>query len=135
MLKTYKNEFIYSNQELASEFRYRKPILNEKNLVIVVSQSGETADTLAALPEAKSQGVKTLGIVNVVASSIAHEADYVFYTLAGPEIAVATTKAYSAQLIAGYFLCLTWYRLCYQSGRKSEIEGNQLYPFGSLRGW
>ncbi len=94
--------------ELASEFRYRKPILNEKDLVIVVSQSGETADTLAALREAKSQGVKTLGIVNVVGSSIAREADYVFYTLAGPEIAVATTKAYSAQLIAGYVLSLAF---------------------------
>lgn len=90
--------------EVASEFRYRKPILNPHGLVIVVSQSGETADTLAALREAKEQGVKTLGIVNVVGSSIAREADSVFYTLAGPEISVATTKAYSAQLIAGYVL-------------------------------
>ena len=92
--------------EVASEFRYRKPILDKKGLVIVVSQSGETADTLAALREAKSQGVKTLGIVNVVGSSIAREADSVFYTLAGPEISVATTKAYSAQLIAGYILSI-----------------------------
>ena len=84
--------------ELASEFRYRKPILNKNDLVIVVSQSGETADTLAGLRLAKDQGVKTLGIVNVVGSSIAREADNVFYTMAGPEIAVATTKAYSAQL-------------------------------------
>ena len=90
--------------EVASEFRYRKPILDPQGLVIVVSQSGETADTLAALREAKDQGVKTLGIVNVVGSSIAREADSVFYTLAGPEISVATTKAYSAQLIAGYVL-------------------------------
>ena len=92
--------------EVASEFRYRKPILDKNGLVIVVSQSGETADTLAALREAKNQGVKTLGIVNVVGSSIAREADHVFYTLAGPEIAVATTKAYSAQLIAGYILSI-----------------------------
>lgn len=90
--------------EVASEFRYRKPILDPHGLVIVVSQSGETADTLAALREAEEQGVKTLGIVNVVGSSIAREADSVFYTLAGPEISVATTKAYSAQLIAGYVL-------------------------------
>ena len=92
--------------EVASEFRYRRPILDKNGLVIVVSQSGETADTLAALREAKNQGVKTLGIVNVVGSSIAREADHVFYTLAGPEIAVATTKAYSAQLIAGYILSI-----------------------------
>ena len=92
--------------EVASEFRYRRPILDKNGLVIVVSQSGETADTLAALREAKSQGVKTLGIVNVVGSSIAREADSVFYTLAGPEISVATTKAYSAQLIAGYVLSI-----------------------------
>lgn len=92
--------------ELASEFRYRKPILDKNGLVVLVSQSGETADTLAALREAKSQGVKTLGIVNVVGSSIAREADNVFYTLAGPEISVATTKAYSAQLIAGYALSI-----------------------------
>ena len=92
--------------EVASEFRYRKPILDKNGLVIVVSQSGETADTLAALREAKNQGVKTLGIVNVVGSSIAREADHVFYTMAGPEIAVATTKAYSAQLIAGYVLSI-----------------------------
>ena len=89
---------------LASEFRYCDPIVGERDLVIVISQSGETADTLAALREAKEQGVKTLGIVNVVGSSIAREADSVFYTLAGPEISVATTKAYSAQLIAGYVL-------------------------------
>ena len=92
--------------DLASEFRYRKPLLDPKGLVVIVSQSGETADSLAALREAKSRGVKTLAIVNVVGSSIAREADAVFYTLAGPEIAVATTKAYSTQLIAGYVLAL-----------------------------
>ena len=92
--------------DLASEFRYRKPILGGNDLVILISQSGETADTLAALREAKAQGVRTLAIVNVVGSSIAREADSVFYTLAGPEIAVATTKAYSAQLAAGYLLAV-----------------------------
>ena len=97
--------------ELASEFRYRRPILNKNDLVIVVSQSGETADTLAGLRLAKEQGVKTLGIVNVVGSSIAREADNVFYTLAGPEIAVATTKAYSAQLISGYMLSIEFARV------------------------
>ena len=92
--------------ELASEFRYRKPLLDKNGLVIVISQSGETADSLAALREAKDRGVKTLGIVNVVGSSIAREADSVFYTLAGPEIAVATTKAYSCQLVCSYLLSL-----------------------------
>ncbi|MDE7105204.1 MAG: glutamine--fructose-6-phosphate transaminase (isomerizing) [Ruminococcus sp.] len=92
--------------ELASEFRYRKMKLSENSLVIVISQSGETADSLAALRMAKDNGVKTLGIVNVVGSSIAREADNVFYTLAGPEISVATTKAYSTQLIAGYLLAM-----------------------------
>lgn len=90
--------------ELASEFRYRRPILDPNGLVIIISQSGETADSLAALREAKDLGIKTLAIVNVVGSSIAREADLVFYTLAGPEIAVATTKAYSTQLVAGYIL-------------------------------
>ena len=102
--------------ELASEFRYRKMTLNKKSLVIVISQSGETADTLAALREAKDQGIKTLGIVNVVGSSIAREADNVFYTLAGPEISVATTKAYSCQLAAGYLLALQFAKA------RNEIE-------------
>lgn len=92
--------------DLASEFRYRDPILEEGTLLIVVSQSGETADTLAALREAQEKGVKVLGIVNVVGSSIAREADNVMYTWAGPEIAVATTKAYSAQLISLYLLAM-----------------------------
>ena len=92
--------------ELASEFRYRNPIIDKDALVIIISQSGETADSLAALSEAKSRGIKTLGIVNVVGSSIAREADNVFYTLAGPEISVATTKAYSTQLIASYILAI-----------------------------
>ncbi len=98
--------------ELASEFRYRKPVLStEDTLVIVISQSGETADSLAALREAKELGAKTLAIVNVVGSSIAREADYVFYTMAGPEIAVATTKAYSAQLIAIYAIAAEFARI------------------------
>lgn len=92
--------------ELASEFRYRKPLLDKDGLVIIVSQSGETADSLAALREAKKRGIKTLAVVNVVGSSIAREADKVFYTLAGPEISVATTKAYSTQLIAAYILAI-----------------------------
>lgn len=92
--------------ELASEFRYRNPILSPKGLVVVISQSGETADSLAALREAKERGNKTLAIINVVGSSISREADYVYYTMAGPEIAVATTKAYSTQLIACYMLAI-----------------------------
>ena len=92
--------------ELGSEFRYRNPLLDPKGLVIVISQSGETADSLAALRESKEKGVRTMAIVNVVGSSIAREADSVFYTLAGPEIAVATTKAYSTQLMATYVLAL-----------------------------
>jgi len=92
--------------ELASEFRYRRPLLDKNELVIIISQSGETADSLAALRESKELGIKTLGIVNVVGSSIAREADSIFYTMAGPEIAVATTKAYSAQLIACDLLAL-----------------------------
>ena len=105
--------------ELASEFRYRKMTLNRKSLVIVISQSGETADTLAALREAKEQGIKTLGIVNVVGSSIAREAENVFYTLAGPEISVATTKAYSCQLVAGYLLALQFAKA------RNEIEAER----------
>lgn len=109
--------------ELASEFRYRNPILHKDDLVIVISQSGETADSLAALRLAKDAGVKTMGIVNVVGSSIAREADYVFYTLAGPEIAVATTKAYSAQLIAIYALGI---QLGYFNGNVDEERYKQL---------
>ena len=92
--------------DLASEFRYRNPKLEENSLVIVVSQSGETADSLAALRLAKEKGVPVLGIVNVVGSSIARESDYILYTYAGPEISVATTKAYSTQLIAVYLLAV-----------------------------
>ena len=92
--------------DVASEFRYRDPILQKGDMVIVISQSGETADTLAALRETQKKGFKVLGIVNVVGSSIAREADNVFYTLAGPEISVATTKAYSTQLIAAYTLAI-----------------------------
>ena len=97
--------------ELASEFRYRNPILDPKGLVIIISQSGETADSLAALRESKEMGIKTLGIVNVIGSSIAREADNVFYTLAGPEISVATTKAYSTQLIATYALAIQFAKI------------------------
>lgn len=105
--------------ELASEFRYRKMKLAKDSLVIIISQSGETADSLAALRMAKDNGVKTLGIVNVVGSSIAREADNVFYTLAGPEISVATTKAYSTQLIAGYLLAMQF------AFAKGEMEQEQ----------
>ena len=108
--------------ELASEFRYRRPILDKDDFVIVVSQSGETADTLAGLRLAKEQGVKTLGIVNVVGSSIAREADNVFYTLAGPEISVATTKAYSAQLIAGYLLSIEFAKVREHITEKQYFE-------------
>lgn len=97
--------------DVASEFRYRNPILEEGSMVIVISQSGETADTLAALREAKKRGFKVLGIVNVVGSSIAREADACLYTWAGPEIAVATTKAYSAQLTALYMLAMKFARV------------------------
>ena len=109
MVAQYVNESLAKipvRVDLASEFRYRKPLLEKDGLVIIISQSGETADSLAALREAKGRGIKTLAIVNVVGSSIAREADDVFYTLAGPEIAVATTKAYSTQLIAGYLLAV-----------------------------
>ena len=92
--------------DVASEFRYKHPILSKNELVIIVSQSGETADSLAALREAKELGAKTLAVVNVVGSSIAREADYVLYTLAGPEIAVATTKAFSTQLIVLYLFAI-----------------------------
>ena len=97
--------------ELASEFRYSRPILSPNTLVIIISQSGETADSLAALREAKSLGVKTLAIVNVLGSSIAREADFNLYTLAGPEIAVATTKAYSAQLATCYSIAVQFARV------------------------
>ena len=97
--------------DLASEMRYRNPVFEDHTLAIVVSQSGETADTLAALREARNQGLPVMGIVNVVGSSIAREADHVFYTWAGPEIAVATTKAYSAQLAAVYLLAIHFGRV------------------------
>ena len=97
--------------ELASEFRYRNPILDPHALAIVISQSGETADSLAALRLCKKHGIRTLAIVNVVGSSIAREADNIFYTLAGPEISVATTKAYSTQLIAAYVLAIQFAKI------------------------
>ncbi len=113
--------------ELASEFRYRRPLLDLDALVIVISQSGETADSLAALREAKEKGIKTLGIVNVVGSSIAREADTVFYTMAGPEIAVATTKAYSTQLIACYVLAIQFAKI-----RDVITEGEYAYYIEEL---
>ncbi len=114
--------------ELASEFRYRKPLLRKNDMVIVISQSGETADSLAALREAKEQGIPTLGIVNVVGSTIAREADHVFYTLAGPEIAVATTKAYSAQLAACYLLAVEFGRI-----RQTIDEGEYARLIGEIQ--
>ena len=117
--------------DLASEFRYRNPILEEWTLVIVVSQSGETADSLAALREAQARGAKVLGIVNVVGSSIAREADNVMYTWAGPEIAVATTKAYSSQLIALYLLAMKFAHArgtLDDAGLKEMLEDLQKLP-------
>ena len=108
--------------ELGSEFRYRKPLLDKNGLVVVISQSGETADSLAALREAKEKGVRTLGIVNVVGSSIAREADSVFYTLAGPEIAVATTKAYSTQLVATYALAIQFAKVREEISEERYVE-------------
>ena len=105
--------------DIASEFRYRDPILNPNDLVIIISQSGETSDTLAALKLAKGRGVPVLAIVNVVGSSIARAADYVLYTYAGPEIAVASTKAYMVQLCVLYLFAL---RLAYARGRLSAAE-------------
>ena len=109
--------------ELASEFRYNHPILENGELVISISQSGETADTLAAVKEAKKLGAKTLSIVNVKGSAIAGESDFVFYTQAGPEIAVATTKAYSCQLVAGYIFSLL---LAKAKGKISTEEARNL---------
>lgn len=106
--------------DIASEFRYRDPILDPGTLEIIISQSGETADSLAALREAKQKGIRTLGIVNVVGSSIAREADNVIYTWAGPEIAVATTKAYSAQLVALYLLAMKFAETKGQLGEKER---------------
>ena len=109
--------------ELASEFRYNHPILDDGEIVIGISQSGETADTLAAIKEAKKLGAKTLSIVNVNGSAIAGESDFVFYTQAGPEIAVATTKAYSCQLIAGYIFSLL---LAKAKGKINDEEAQSL---------
>ena len=109
------------NVSLASEFRYSKAKLNTKDLVVIISQSGETADSLAALRIAKEKGLKTLAIVNVIGSSIAREADYVMYTVAGPEISVATTKAYSCQLVATFLLALEFGRV------RSGLEGYETY--------
>ena len=109
--------------DIASEFRYRDPILNKNDLVIIISQSGETSDTLAALKLAKSRGVPVLAIVNVVGSSIARAADYVLYTYAGPEIAVASTKAYMVQMCVLYLFAL---RLAYARDAQTEAETRRL---------
>ncbi len=109
--------------DIASEFRYRDPILNKNDLVIIISQSGETSDTLAALKLAKNRGVPVLAIVNVVGSSIARAADYVLYTYAGPEIAVASTKAYMVQMCVLYLFAL---RLAYARGAQTEAETRRL---------
>ncbi|MBP3702163.1 MAG: glutamine--fructose-6-phosphate transaminase (isomerizing), partial [Lachnospiraceae bacterium] len=105
--------------EVASEFRYQNPIIDEKTLLITISQSGETADTIAALRLAKEHGAKTLSVVNVKGSSIARESDYVLYTHAGPEIAVASTKAYSVQVSVMYLLA---FRISYIHGKMTEKE-------------
>jgi glucosamine--fructose-6-phosphate aminotransferase (isomerizing) len=105
--------------DIASEFRYQNPIIDERTLVITISQSGETADTLAALRLAKERGAKTLSVVNVKGSSIARESDYVLYTHAGPEIAVASTKAYSVQVAVMYLIA---FRFAYLSGKISEDD-------------
>lgn len=109
--------------DLASEFRYRNPVMDDKTLVIVISQSGETADTIAAMREAKRKGVTTLAVVNVVGSTVAKEADYTIYTMAGPEIAVATTKAYSTQLCVMYLLGL---QFAQKIGAVGEAEAAKL---------
>ena len=114
---------VQTDVDIASEFRYRKPILHRDDLVVIISQSGETADTLAALRLAKSRGVRTLAVVNTVGSSIAREADDVIYTWAGPEIAVASTKAYSVQLAVMYMLAV---RLGLDRGTVSEEQGRAL---------
>ena len=112
--------------DVASEFRYRDPIVDANTLAIVISQSGETADTLAAMREAKRRGARVLSIVNVVGSSIAAESDDVLYTWAGPEISVATTKAYSTQLVMLYLLA---FYIAHKLGRPGSAPAAQrAYP-------
>jgi len=110
--------------ELASEFRYKDPIVDEKTLLILISQSGETADTIAAMREGQRKGAKTLAIVNVIGSTIAKEADYTLYTMAGPEISVATTKAFSAQLVLLYVLAI---RFAAKLGKLSKEQEQALF--------
>ena len=109
--------------DLASELRYRNPLVDEHTLLVVVSQSGETADTIAAMKECQRRGAKALAIVNVVGSSIARAADYVLYTYAGPEIAVASTKAYMVQMCVLYLFAL---RLAYARGMQTDAEIRRL---------
>jgi glucosamine--fructose-6-phosphate aminotransferase (isomerizing) len=111
---------MHTEVDIASEFRYREPILNDRTLVIVISQSGETADTLAALRLAKSKGCITLAVCNIVGSSMSREADYVLYTHCGPEIGVASTKAFTGQMTALYMLALDW------AGRKESLSKEEL---------
>ena len=122
--------------DVASEFRYRNPIVDENTLFIVVSQSGETSDTLAALKESKRLGAKTLALTNVVGSSIAREADQVLYTWAGPEIAVASTKAYTTQLILFFMLALYMRRSRRRrrrSASRSSSRSSRMYRHRSAR--
>ncbi len=120
---------ILTETELASEFRYKNAIVDEKTLVILISQSGETADTIAAMREAKAKGAATLSVVNVVGSTVAKESDYCVYTAAGPEIAVATTKAFSAQLILLYTLAI---RFSVKLGKITRLEETALLSELSL---
>ena len=132
--------------DLSSEFRYRDPLVDKKTLVIAVSQSGETADTLAAVREAKKKGAKIISICNVVGSSLTRESDKVFYTLAGPEIGVASTKAYTAQLAVFYMLALELAKVTHldegtltleiASGVEVQLQRHavvQVLPKGSLK--
>ena len=116
--------------DIASEFRYRDPILDEETMVIIISQSGETLDTLAAMREARRRGGRILAVVNVVGSSIAREADTVLYTAAGPEIAVASTKAYSTQLAAMYLVA---FDLARRLNRMRSGGGKKESPVGPDR--
>ena len=117
---------IPTNVDLASEYRYRNPITNKKTLTIIISQSGETADTLAALKEAKRLGSHTLSIVNVVGSSIANASDDVIYTWAGPEIAVATTKGYTTQLSVLYMIAI-WAARLLKSADSDRVKTARTY--------
>ena len=119
--------------DVASEFRYRNPLIDEKTLCIYISQSGETADTIAALKLAKSKGATTLAITNVIGSSITREADYSIYTHAGPEIAVASTKAYTAQVVLLNILAIYFAEVLESTDTKLIKELKALAPTGNAR--